>query len=209
VIYNVLLCLGDSLTTGARDRYLRNYPLELAARLSARTGEEYYCITEAVNGLTSAQLARDAYKIVAAYPDARGVLLLIGTNDSRDGVPTELYRDNVTQIVRACRILGKKVFVLSVPKIDSSRNYLWYSDACHQRIDEYNRVLEALPQVYFVDIRDVIGDGELIDGVHFSHEANVRLAEALAERLYSATIDNAPCAPERLSLNGANPKLST
>src|SRR6516162_3217096 len=183
VIYNVILCLGDSLTTGTRDRYLRNYPLELATRLSARTGEEYYCITEAVNGFTSADLARDAYKIVAAYPDARGVLLLIGTNDSRDGVPTELYLDNVTQIVRSCRILGKKVFVLSIPKIDSRRNYLWYSDQCNQRIDEYNLVLKALPHVFFVDIRDVIGDPELVDGVHFSHEANVRLAEALTERL--------------------------
>lgn len=209
LIYNVLLCLGDSLTAGARDRYLRNYPLELAARLSERTGEEYCCITEAVNGRTSAELARDAYKIVAAYPDTRGVLLLIGTNDSRDGIPTELYRDNVTQIVRACRILGKKVFVLSVPKIDSSRNCLWYSHSCDLLIDEYNRVLEALPHALFVDIRDVIGDAELIDGVHFSHEANVRLAEALAERLYSATIDKGPRALERLSVNGATPKVST
>jgi lysophospholipase L1-like esterase len=202
VIYNVLLCLGDSLTAGARDRYLRNYPLELAAQLSARTGEEYYCITEAVNGRTSAELARDAYKIVTAYPDTRGVLLLIGTNDSRDGIPVELYRDNVTQIVRACRILGKKVFVLSVPKIDS-RNYLWYGHTCHQLINEYNRVLEALPHVFFVDIRDVIGHAELIDGVHFSHEANVRLAEALAERLYRSTVENAPRALEQLSINGA------
>jgi lysophospholipase L1-like esterase len=201
--------MGDSLTTGARDCYSRNYPLELAARLSARTGEEYYCITEAVNGLTSAQLAREAYKIVAAYPDARGVLLLIGTNDSRDSIPVELYRDNVTQIVRACRILGKKVFALSVPKIDSTRNYLWYSDACHRRIDEYNRVLEALPHVFFVDIRDVISDDELIDGVHFSHQANVRLAEALAERLYLATLEGAPRLAERLPLNGINPKIST
>jgi lysophospholipase L1-like esterase len=206
VIYNVLLCLGDSLTAGARDRYLRNYPLELAARLSARTGEEYYCITEAVNGRTSAELARDAYKIVAAYPDARGVLLLIGTNDSRDRIPTELYHDNVAQIVRACRILGKKVFVLSLPKIDSSRNYLWYSHDCNQLIDEYNRVLEAMPHVFFVEIRDVISEAELIDGVHFCHEANVRLAEALAERLYSATLDNAPRALG-LSVNGAALKV--
>ena len=45
-----------------------------------------------------------------------------------------------------------------------------------------------------MDIRDVISDAELIDGVHFSHEANVRLGEALADRLYLATID---CPPRR------------
>ena len=57
-----------------------------------------------------------------------------------------------------------------------------------------------------MDIRDVIGDAELIDGVHFSHEGNVRLADALVERLYPATIEKAAPASELFSLNGINNK---
>src|SRR5579883_2117295 len=111
MIYNLLLCLGDSLTFGARDRYDRNYPLELGCRLSEITGEEWYCITEACNGRVSSELAREAYQLLSPYPDVHGVLILIGTNDSRRKIPLNVYRDNIQQIIRVCRILRKKVFL--------------------------------------------------------------------------------------------------
>lgn len=185
MIYNLFLCLGDSLTFGARDRYGRNYPLELAQRMSEKSGEEWYCITEAYNGRVSSELAREAYQVVSKYPDAYGVLLLIGTNDSRGGVPAEIYEDNIRQIVRVCRVLKKKVYALSIPTIAVQRHFLWFDEASLRRIDEYNRILQEMDHVRFIDIRDVIGEEELIDGVHFTHEANVKLAEFLAARLLS------------------------
>jgi nucleoside-diphosphate-sugar epimerase len=85
MIYNLLLCLGDSLTCGARDRYMRNYPLELAKELSEITSEEWYCITEAVNGRTSSELATSAYSIVNKYSDVYGVILLSPRQKSKGG----------------------------------------------------------------------------------------------------------------------------
>ena len=183
MIYNILLCLGDSLTFGARDRYGRNYPLELAQRLSEKSGEEWYCITEAYNGRISSELAREAYTSVSKYPDVYGVLLLIGTNDSRNGIPPEIFEDNIRQIVRVCRIHKKKIYALSIPTVTVKRHFLWFDEACLARIEEYNRILERMDHVKFIDIRDAIRDEELIDGLHFSHEANVKLAELLAARL--------------------------
>ncbi len=186
MIYNLLLCVGDSLTYGARDQFGRNYPLELGRLMTEHTGEEWYCITEAVNGRISSEVARDAYGIIAKYPDAYGVLLLIGTNDSRRAIPPEIYAYNVRQIVRVCRVLGKKVHVLSVPTIAVERHFLWYDQACLTRLEEYNQILKDMDHVRFVDIRDVIGDAELIDGVHFTHEANVKLAEYLVGCLFGS-----------------------
>lgn len=198
MIYHLLLCLGDSLTTGARDTEGRSYPLELARELSSRTGEDWYCITEAVNGRTSAELARDAYKIARDYADVHGVLLLIGTNDSRHGVPADSFEDNVRQIVRVCRILGKKVYVLSVPAFTPERHFLWYSEAARALLDEYNERLARLPHVTLLDLRRAVTDADLIDGVHFSHEGNLRIARYLAERLLSRASE-APASEPALS----------
>lgn len=185
MIYHLLLCLGDSLTTGARDTEGRSYPLELGRELSSRTGEDWYCVTEAVNGRTSSELARDAYKIARDYSDVYGVLLLIGTNDSRHGVPPETFEDNVRQIVRVCRILGKKVYVLSIPAFTPERHFLWYSAAARRLLDAYNERLTKLQGVELIDLRHAVTDAELIDGVHFSHDGNLRIARHIAERLLS------------------------
>lgn len=195
MIYHLLLCLGDSLTTGARDTEGRSYPLELGRELSSRTGEDWYCITEAVNGRTSSELARDAYKLVRDYSDVYGVLLLIGTNDSRQGVPADTFEDNVRQIVRACRILGKKVYVLSVPAFTPERHFLWYSAAARRLLDVYNERLAKLPGVELIDLHRAVTDADLIDGVHFSHAGNVRIARHVAERLLSSGAEPAFEAP--------------
>jgi lysophospholipase L1-like esterase len=185
MIYHLLLCLGDSLTTGARDTEGRSYPLELARELSSRTREDWYCITEAVNGRTSSELARDAYKIASGYSDVYGVLLLIGTNDSRHGVPPDTFEDNVRQIVRVCRILGKKVYVLSIPAFTPERHFLWYSAEARRLLDVYNERLAKLPGIELIDLRSAVGDADLNDGVHISHEGNLRIARYVAERLLS------------------------
>ena len=42
MIWNEILCLGDSITTGARDSQGRSFPAELASILADKTGEFYY-----------------------------------------------------------------------------------------------------------------------------------------------------------------------
>jgi lysophospholipase L1-like esterase len=187
MIYHLLLCLGDSLTFGARDQYGRNYPLELACSLSKRTGEDWFCITEASNGRTSSDLAREVYPLMVKYPDVHGTCLLIGTNDSRQKIPAEIYLDNVRQIVRVCRILKKRVFILSVPHFTPERHFLWFDDEALSLVKSYNEGLRQLASATFVDISEIITNSDLIDGVHFSHEANCKLASFLAQYLVKST----------------------
>ena len=183
MLYNLLLCLGDSLTSGARDEFGRNYPLELARLLSTATGEEWYCITEAANGRTSSELARDIYTIAARYPDTHGAIILVGTNDSRLCIPDDIYEDNIRQVVRVCRILGKRPFLLSIPYLSYERHFLWYDEHAFNRIASYNRILRNLVGVRLIDLDTVITNEDLIDGVHLSHSGNIKLARVIAETL--------------------------
>ena len=41
MIWNEILCLGDSITFGSRDEYKRSYPDELGKILTEKTGEFY------------------------------------------------------------------------------------------------------------------------------------------------------------------------
>ena len=43
MIWNEILCIGDSLTYGARDCYRRSYPVELGKILYEKTKEFYIC----------------------------------------------------------------------------------------------------------------------------------------------------------------------
>jgi lysophospholipase L1-like esterase len=61
MIWNEILCLGDSLTYGARDRYGRSYPAELGKILSEKTGEFYICHNYGINGETSSDLLRRSW----------------------------------------------------------------------------------------------------------------------------------------------------
>lgn len=183
MIYNLLLCLGDSLTLGSRDIFGRNYPLELGYKLSQLTGEEWYCITEAVNKRTSSDLARDAYSIAVRYTDVYGVILLIGTNDSRLEIPDEIYLGNLQQTIRVCKILGKKIYLLSIPHVSFKRHFLWYGESSAARINSYNKLMPRIQGVHFFDLAAHLDDGDLIDGVHFTHDANEKIAELLAHWL--------------------------
>ena len=43
MIWNEILCLGDSITFGARDCYGRSYPAELGKMLTESLKEFYFC----------------------------------------------------------------------------------------------------------------------------------------------------------------------
>jgi lysophospholipase L1-like esterase len=183
MIYNLLLCLGDSLTAGARDPHLRNYPLELGQLLSTDTGEEWFCATEAANGRTSSELARDCYAIMSRYPDVYGVLVLIGTNDSRHRIPPDVFEDNLGQILRVCRILKKRAYVLTIPPVNFQRHFLWYDREACTLIAAYNQRIAALKHAEVIDVAAKIGDDHLVDGVHLTHEGNRLIARVVRDHL--------------------------
>ena len=174
MIWNEIVCLGDSLTYGARDKYGRSYPAELGSMLSKETGEFYICHNYGVNGETSSDLLRRSWHQIKSNPGAKIALLMIGTNDTKKPTPLDIYEDNLRQIINSIKANGKTPIVASLPDLKFSPYYIFNRDY----ISKYNSVILKLSREMNFLVADMSGlDSYLIDGVHFTHEGYKEVAK--------------------------------
>ncbi len=182
MIWNEVICLGDSLTYGARDQYGRSYPAELSRILSARTDALWFCHNYGVNGDTSADVLRRAWATCRSHPDAKLMALLVGTNDTKIPTPPEIYRDSISQTVNAAQVHGKTVILGLLPPLEFSPFYI----SNRSYIDDYGQVVEEVAESSGSLLCDLSSLGEdLIDGVHFDHDGYVKMAELWAQTILS------------------------
>jgi len=174
MIWNEILCLGDSITCGARDRFGRSYPMELAKILTEKTGETYVCHDHGVCGETSSDLLRRAWDAASRRAEAKIALLMIGTNDTQKAIPIEIYEDNMRQIINILRIQGKHVIVATLPKLGFTPLYFKNSGL----IDKYNEIIKKLSIEMNYNVCDMSGTEKYyIDNVHYTHEGHLELAK--------------------------------
>jgi len=184
MIWNEIVCLGDSLTYGARDRYGRSYPAELGSILSKKTGEFYICHNYGINGETSSDLLRRSWSILKSNAGSKICLLMIGTNDTKIPIPPEVYRDNIEQLIKSIRANGKTPIVGLLPELQFSPYYI----RNREYIKVYNQILETLSAEENLNFKtcDMSGLGSfLIDGVHFTHEGYNEVAKRWAKCILS------------------------
>ena len=182
MIWNEIVCLGDSLTYGARDRYGRSYPAELGKIMTESTGEFYICHNYGINGETSSDLLRRSWHILKSNPAAKICLLMIGTNDTKKPMPLDIYTDNMRQIVSSIRANGKTPIVATLPVLKFSPYYMFNRDY----IDRYNSVINGLSTTMNFKVCKMDGLGDhLIDGVHFTHEGYNEVAQKWAKTILS------------------------
>ncbi|WP_280397089.1 SGNH/GDSL hydrolase family protein [Nocardia carnea] len=126
----VVVAAGASMTRGTLGAdwvgSLRNRP-DFAGHRFVNAG---------INGNTSGDLReRAGTDIVACHPDA--VLILVGTNDVRDGVPVDTYRANLAAIVgHVTTGTTARVALISVPPLGED-----LGAGINQRLAEYNRAV--------------------------------------------------------------------
>ena len=183
MIWNEIVCLGDSLTFGARDKYGRAFPVELGRILYEKTKEFYICHNYGINGHTSSDLQRRSWGHLSSHPGARMATLLIGTNDTKIPTSLDVYEDNLRQIIMSCKVHGKKVFIGTLPALGFSPYYMNNKDF----IGKYNIVIQKVAKEYGCVLCDLSGlEKYLIDGVHFTHEGNLEIARRFAEAVLDA-----------------------
>ncbi|MGW1677445.1 SGNH/GDSL hydrolase family protein [Saccharopolyspora sp. NPDC002376] len=128
----------------------------------------YEFINAGVNGNTSADLlTRIDTDVVACRPVA--VTILVGTNDVRDGVPLEQYRDNLAAII--ARIQDRtdaRIALMSLPPMGEDLNA-----EINRRLSEYNRAIKETAASAGADYLPV-------------HE---RMAEIVAQRAIRTSYD--------------------
>ena len=170
MIWNEILCLGDSLTSGARDLYGRSYPAELGSMMSSETNEFYYCHNFSINGETSSDLQKRAWNNISAGKNSKIMILIVGTNDSEAKIPADIYEDNIRQIVNIARVFGMYVILGTIPNIGFTPLYL-----NPKYIKQYNSIIKKLSKDMKFDLVD-LSNIDMCDGVHFTHEGNVEVA---------------------------------
>tara|TARA_Y100001937_G_scaffold119452_1_gene175216 strand:- start:337 stop:888 length:552 start_codon:yes stop_codon:yes gene_type:complete len=182
MIWNEILCLGDSLTYGARDRYGRSYPAELGKILSEKTGEFYICHNYGINGETSSDLLRRSWHIMKSNRSCRIMLLLIGTNDTKKPTPTGVYRDNLRQIITSARANGMTPIVGTLPELEFSPYY----QSNREYTEVYSKEIIKLSKELNFEICDLSKmEKLLIDGVHFDNEGYQEIARRFADKILS------------------------
>ena len=182
MIWNEILCLGDSITYGARDPYKRSYPAELGKMLTDNLKEFYFCHNCGISGETSSDLLRRSWSNIKSHSNAKIMLLIIGTNDTQIGTPVDIYEDNLRQIISIAKVHGMKVIVGTLPQLAFTPLYISNTGL----ITEYNKVIKKLSKTLDFDICGLENTEEFyIDGVHFTHEGNLELAK----RFYNAILD--------------------
>jgi len=182
MIWNELICLGDSLTYGARNEFGRSYPAELSKILTERTGEYWFCHNYGGNRETSSDILRRCWNIFKGHPNAKLVNLWAGTNDTKIPIPLDIYRDNIIQIIRAAQIHDMIAILGTLPPIKFRPSYLKNRDY----IQKYSEVIVEISNEMKLPIVDLSGlENHLIDGVHFDYKGYIKVAEKWAEKILS------------------------
>ena len=183
MIWNEILCLGDSITYGARDEFGRSPTVELSKILTEKTGETYICHNHGISGETSSDLLRRTWNACKSHKDSKIALVMIGTNDTQKNIPPEVYRDNLKQIINMCKIHGMHVFLATLPSLGFTPLYFKNSTL----ISTYNNVIQRLSFDMDVETCSMSGvEKYYVDGVHFTNEGHVEIAKRWASKILSA-----------------------
>lgn len=182
------LCLGDSLTAGARTRY--GLPEELADQLNRLTRKKWLFRCEAANGETVLQLLRRIDQKPWMWQDATFCTLMIGTNDAKGSVdtPPAVYRMLFGQILDRLAVAKLMVFPALIPELQVDASLASpYDSSCLERIRRYNETIreECAERGLGPALVDTSGleSSAYVDGVHFSTDGIAAVARRFAEKI--------------------------
>ena len=107
---------------------------------------------------------------------------MIGTNDTQAGIPTEVYEDNLRQIISIGRVFGMHIIVGYLPQLGFTPLYL----INNHLIDEYNSSILKLSKSLKFDTCDFSGtEKHYVDNVHYTNEGYKEVATIWAKKILS------------------------
>ena len=181
--WETLLCLGDSITFGARSYCA--YPDYAGAALEKALKNHWQVVTYAVNGHTAMDLQRLMTADFANIKqfDAGVVSLLIGTNDIKKNTPISDYEIAYRQILLKIKLLapGKRIFMIKIPHFPAGLAYP-YTFEMNDTIKIYNLLLEKLATDYKARLVEFqFEEGDFFDGIHLTAQGSLNAGKQLAQ----------------------------
>lgn len=197
MLFGTVLCLGDSLTFGARadvDGHAGlGYPEHLPPMLDAATGAEWAVLNRGISGQTTRQIldrAPGAFRELAASPGPKWAVVLAGTNDSKGaGVNHDEWEALFVQVCHWARRSGTPLAVCTFPPVDpkampafTSASKAWLREAS-RRVRALAAKWDNAPSpVRLVELSD-LDPALLCDGVHLTPEGYRAVARRVADVL--------------------------
>lgn len=206
--WETLLCLGDSITIGARS--YAGYPEYAASQLSSQLGKDFNVLNCAVSGNTAIDLLRHLDEkmpvILSQKPDI--VSLLIGTNDIKNNTSPENYRMALRLILLKCRLIAgcNHIVLLHIPPLANGMKYPYHA-GMNRLIDSFNLIIEE--EARRLGIRTlafILSEGDYFDGVHFNENGSRNAGKQLAALILK---DKGVCIETRqeMAQNGTRPTV--
>ena len=135
-----------------------------------------------MNAETSSDVLKRAWNTIKSHSNSKVMLLMIGTNDTQVGIPTEVYEDNLRQIISIGRVFGMHIIVGYLPQLGFTPLYL----INNHLIDEYNSSILKLSKSLKFDTCDFSGtEKHYVDNVHYTNEGYKEVAKLWAEKILS------------------------
>lgn len=181
--WETLLCLGDSITFGARSYCA--YPDYAGAKLEHILGNHWQVVTYAVNGHTAMDLQRLMTANFANIKqfDAGVVSVLIGTNDVKKNTSISDYEIAYRQILLKIKLLapGKRIFMIKIPHFPPGLAYP-YTFEMNDTIKAYNQLLEKLATEYKAKLVEFdFTEADFFDGIHLTAQGSYNAGQQLAQ----------------------------
>lgn len=171
----VLVAFGDSITEGYGVDRTQSYPAQLERALAAK-GFRWRVVNAGVSGDTSGNALDRVASVIAAKPGL--VLVEFGGNDGLRGLPVEVTRRNLDELITRLKQNGSRVALvgMTLPKN--------YGPAYVARFEEVYAGLAAKHRVTLIPVKGaaVAGGGPALmqpDGIHPTAAGYTRLVSFL------------------------------
>ena len=162
-----IICFGDSLTYGTGAPRNKSYP----AQLSDLIGQPV--INAGIPGDTTARALQRLNRDVLSH-SPRIVLITLGGNDLKNGVPSNTAFQNLNEIVKAVQAEGALVVLGGIKMLFWDRGY----------DEEYEKLAEETGAILIPNILNgLIGNVELMSDTIHPNEAGY---EIMARRFHKA-----------------------
>lgn len=183
MLYQVVTCLGDSLTYGSRSPV--GYPEMMAEQLEMETGLHWVCVNRGVPGATLRDVLLSSYEFV---PETQVICLWAGVNDLRFDVQTPL-EDMILlfrRLIIGLRRWSVPIIVGTLPTMVEGKGHLPYWKGCAERGEAFNRMIRVndWSGVYVAELSDLT-QVEYVDHVHLTKKGYAEVAARFAEMIVS------------------------
>ena len=179
--WETLLCIGDSITIGARS-YL-GYPEYAGFELENKLSKHWNVINKSTSGMTTIDICRamdnDFQSLKALAPSI--ITILSGTNDAKTNVNVDDFYIAYSGLITKSRLLSSHILLIRIPMFTKGIMYP-YTIEMNDTIKAYNECIEKLARKNSVRVLDIEWQDEwLFDGVHLNAAGSKAVGLALAE----------------------------